>query len=171
MSIRPKKKNLCWCCPCVAALIAQPFLFFFFFYPACDRKSAEEREKNKENGVSVCVFLSSAKSGGPDRKSGQQQQQQPKFDGLFSSGISVHSNVVCLVLSSKKERKEIFFVSRTRSLCLSPKHFQTINVNKIPSFSFPMDGARLLRLLLNTRTRKVRFPLHHLFFFFFFFFF
>jgi hypothetical protein len=168
MSIRPKKKNLCCCCPCIAALIAQPFLFFSSFIPRVIENQRRSERKTKKMAC-LCVFLSSAKSGGPDRKSGQ--QQQPKFDGLFSSGISVHSNVVCLVLSSKKERKEIFFVSRTRSLCLSPKHFQTINVNKIPSFSFPMDGARLLRLLLNTRTRKVRFPLHHLFFFFFFFFF
>jgi hypothetical protein len=85
-----------------------------------------------------------------------------------SVGIKMWYVLSCL---QRTREKRFFFVSRTRSLCLSPKHFQTINVNKIPSFSFPMDGARLLRLLLNTRTRKVRFPPSTISFFFFFFFF
>lgn len=139
----------------VAALIAQPFLLLFvFFYPACDRKSAEKREKNKENGVSVCFFQVPKAADLTKKVANNNSNQNPMvYSHPGSVGIKMW-----YVLSSKPREKRDFFVSRTRSLCLSPKHFQTINVNKIPPFSFPMDGARLLRLLHNTRTRKVRFP-------------
>lgn len=145
--------------------------FFFFFYPACDRKSAEKREKNKENGVSVCVSFKCQK-----RRTWQKKwpatttTTKIRWFILIRDQWALKCGMSCLVFKEREKRDFFSLVEQDPCVCRQ-SIFRRSTSTKFPLFLSRWTAhVYYVCCLIPVHVKSVS-PLHHLFFFFFFFFF